>query len=254
MLIISEETLSSHLKLGHHGNCTQKSLSPPLFERTHGPQRSWAIWKCKTATVQAITSLVSTTVNIMRGGEWRRIPLRIWHLICLMLDIERHRAVNNALNTQNTPNQKSLWAIAFLYIQFYVRGLKMSLHTIIRILSKKKSVMDWVEYYVMTIDWVLAKANAVWYITAPTRLNYFRGHIIYRRMRPKNMTWLIQFCISSRNQIQHNGGSVSALKGLAKGGSACGSTLKEGGSISNLRNRGVRLSTVRLSYTLPQHM
>lgn len=151
MLIISEETLSSHLKLGHHGNCTQKSSSPPLFARTYGPQRSWEIWKCKTATVQAITSLVSTTVNIMRGGEWRRIPLRIWHLICLMLDIERHRAVNNVLNTQNTPNQKSLWAIAFLYIQFYVRGLTMSLQPIIRILSKKKVL--WTELSIMS--WLL---------------------------------------------------------------------------------------------------
>lgn len=40
------------------------------------------------------------TVTIMRGGECRRMPLRM----CLMLDIEWHWAVNNVLNSQKTQN------------------------------------------------------------------------------------------------------------------------------------------------------
>lgn len=69
----------------------------------------------------------------MRGGEQRHIPLRIWHLICVMLDIERHKAVNNFLNAQNTQNQKSFYAIAALYVQLSVGILGTSLHIIIRI-------------------------------------------------------------------------------------------------------------------------
>lgn len=68
-----------------------------------------------------------------------------------MLDIERHKAVNNFLNAQNTQNQKSFYAIAALYVQLSVGILGTSLHIIIRIwLIRKKSVMNWVD--VMTID------------------------------------------------------------------------------------------------------